>query len=142
MEMKLFYMGDIADLNEEQAKVAEAFITNQIYGVIATNNAETGARLSALNNLRGQTLTKLHYGTQTTTQKAKNIAADPRMEVMYTDGNGGQVMLSGKAEIVMEESLKQELWEDWMNEYSPEGPTGNGMCIIRFIPKSMRVMIG
>lgn len=140
--MNLFYMGNIADMNEEQAKTAETFITSQIYGIIATNNAETGARLSALNNLRGQTLRTLHYATDATSQKAKNIAANPRMEVMYTDGNGGQVMLSGKAEIVIETPVKELLWEEWMNEYSPEGPTGNGICIIRFIPEAMRAMIG
>lgn len=142
MEMTLFYLGEISGMSETQVAEAEKFITGLIYGIVATNNTETGARLSALNNLRGQKLHTLHFGTDSTSQKAKNIAADPRMEVMYTDGNGGQVMLSGTAEILTDTETKEGLWEEWMNEYSPEGPSGTGMCIIRFTPRSVRAMIG
>lgn len=141
MDLKLFYLGEIADMTEAQIIEVEKLITSQIHGIVATNNPETGARLSALNNLRGQHLGALHYGTDATSQKAKNIAADPRFEVMYTDGNGSQVMLSGKAEILTDTATKESLWEEWMNEYSPEGPTGNGICIIRFKPESIRAMI-
>ena len=51
------------------------------------------------------------------------------------------MQIAGKAEIVTDVELKRELWQDWMNEYSPEGPTGDGICIIRLIPQSIRVMI-
>ncbi len=54
---------------------------------------------------------------------------------------GGQMQIAGKAEIVTDVELKRELWQDWMNEYSPEGPTGDGICIIRLIPQSIRAMI-
>jgi len=141
MELKLFYVGDVLEMSEEQVNVAMDFITGLVYGVVATNNPETGARLSALNNLQGQKMDKLHFGTDSNSQKAKNLQADPRMEVMYTDGNGGQIMLSGKVEFVTDLETKKALWEDWMNEYSPEGPKGDGMCFICFKPETVRAMI-
>jgi len=141
MELKLFYMGEVADMSEQQTKDAEKFIAGLEYGIIATNNPKTGARLSALNNLAGQTLKQLHFGTEISCQKVKNIQADPRCEIMYTNGAGGQMMLSGKMEVLIDPEIKKVLWQDWMNEYSPEDPEGNNICILRFKPESVRAMI-
>lgn len=141
MEFKLFYSGEISGMSAGQVKDVEEFIKGLIFGIVATNNPEQGARLSALNNLAGQTLETLHFGTDSTSQKVKNIQVDPRMEVMYTNVEGGQIMLAGTAEIVTDTDTKKALWQEWMNEYAPEGPVGNGICIIRFKPKSIRAMI-
>ena len=141
MGLKLFYLGEISGMSASQVKDAEEFIRGLVYGIVATNNPETGARLSALNNLDGQTLKTLHFGTDATSQKVKNIQADPRMEVMFTNADGGQVMLSGTAEIDTDTETKQAFWQDWMNEYSPEVAAGTGVCIIRFKPESIRAMV-
>ncbi len=141
MDLKLFHLGKISEMSADQVKCAEEFIRSLVFGTIATNNPESGARLSALNNLAGQTLETLHFGTDTTSQKVKNIQANPHIEVMYTNANGGQVMLSGKAEIVTDTEIKKTLWQEWMNEYSPEGPAGTGISIIRFRPEAIRAMI-
>jgi len=141
MEMKLFYMGEVSGMSAEQVKITEEFISGLEYGIIATNNPKTGARLSALNNLQGQSLQILHYGTDDNSQKVVNIKADPRIEVMYTNAAGGQIMISGKAEIATDTETKTKFWQDWMNEYSPEGPEGNGVCIICFKPELIRAMI-
>lgn len=141
MEMTLFCLGEISQMSEQQRNEVEKFIKSLEFGIIATNNPETGARLSALNNLAGQTLQQLHYGTESSSQKVKNILLDPRCEVMYTNAAGGQIMLSGTAEIITDTETKKRLWQEWMNEYSPEGPEGNGVCIICFNPVSIRAMI-
>lgn len=56
MELKLYYLGEVSGMTKEQVEEAEKFIKGFEYGIIATCNAETGPRLSALNNLAGQTL--------------------------------------------------------------------------------------
>ena len=84
---------------------------------------------------------QLHFATEASCQKLANLRLDPRCEVMYATMESGQVQIAGKAEIITDEALKRELWQDWMNEYSPEGPTGEGICIIRLIPASIRAMI-
>lgn len=139
--MKLFHLGNISEMTEEQIKDAEAFIAGFEYTIIATNHPENGSRLSALNNLMRQTLNQLHFGTDASSQKVKNIQLDPRCEIMYANTGNGQIMLSGKAEIVTDTETKKALWQNWMNEYSPEGPSGNRVCIIRFIPDAIRAMI-
>ncbi|WP_321571856.1 pyridoxamine 5'-phosphate oxidase family protein, partial [Parabacteroides goldsteinii] len=118
MELKLYYLGEVSGMTKEQVEEAEKFIKGFEYGIIATCNAETGPRLSALNNLAGQTLQQLHFATEATTQKLANLRQDPRCEVMYATLEGGQMQIAGKAEIVTDVELKRELWQDWMNEYS------------------------
>jgi len=141
MELKLFHMGEVSQMTDEQVKMVDEFIGSLLYGIIATNNPESGARLSALNNLSGQSLKKaLHFGTDSTSQKVRNIQVDPRCEVMYTDAAGSQIMINGKAEILTDVEIKRVLWQPWMDEFSPEGAIGNGICIIRLIPESVRVM--
>jgi len=141
MEMKFFYVGNVSDMSPEQKEIAVDFIRSLEYGIIATNNPETGARLSALNNLEGQTLKAMHFGTEFTNQKVRNIELDPRCEFMYTNANGGQIMLSGKAQILTDTESKRKLWQEWMNEFAPDGPEGKAMCIIRFTPEKVRGMI-
>ena len=53
MELKLYYLGEVSGMTKEQVEEAEKFIKGFEYGIIATCNAETGPRLSALNNLAG-----------------------------------------------------------------------------------------
>lgn len=141
MELKLFYVGEADNMNGQQATDALEFITGLEYGVIATNNPETGARLSALNNMPGQTLKALYYGTDLNSQKVANIQADPRCEMMYTNGAGSQIMLTGKAEILTDIETKKAFWQEWMNEFDPEGPEGTTMCIVRFTPEKIRAML-
>lgn len=78
MELKLYYLGEVSGMTKEQVEEAEKFIKGFEYGIIATCNAETGPRLSALNNLAGQTLQQLHFATEATTQKLANLRQDPR----------------------------------------------------------------
>ena len=105
MEMKLFYLGEVAGMTKEQVEEAEKFIRGFEYGIVATNNPETGPRLSGLNNLAGQTLQQLHFATEASCQKLANLRLDPRCEVMYATMESGQVQIAGKAEIITDEAL-------------------------------------
>ena len=68
MELKLYYLGEVSGMTKEQVEEAEKFIKGFEYGIVATCNAETGPRLSALNNLAGQTLQQLHFATEATAE--------------------------------------------------------------------------
>jgi predicted transcriptional regulator YdeE/general stress protein 26 len=133
-------MGGIAGLSDEQKKTAEDFINAQMYGVVATNHPDTGARLSCLNNMPGQTMGKLYFATDSASSKIANILSDPRCEVMYTDGNS-QMFLKGKAVVVDDKALKKAKWVDYMYDYFKEGPDGAQYCLVEFIPDEARIML-
>lgn len=138
--MKLFYMGNLEEMTAQDKKEAESFIAAREYGIIATSDSKTGARLSALANLPGSTLNESYYATEIDTQKVKNIQENPRCEFMYTDGHG-QIMLSGKAQIINDVESKKAIWMDWMEEYFPGGPESSKMCIVKFTTESVRAML-
>ena len=140
MELSLFHMGSIDGLTAEQRTEAEKFINQQIYGVVGTNNPKTGARLSCLNNMPGQTLDKLYFATDSGSAKIANIWADPLLEVLYTDGNS-QLFLAGKASIVEDKALKQEKWIDFMYNHFKDGPDGEQYCLVEFRPTEARIML-
>lgn len=140
MEFKLFHMGSIAGLSQEQRAVAEAFINTQVYGVVATNNPQAGARMSNLNNMPGQTLDKLYFATDSASTKIANIKSDTRFEVLYTDGNS-QLFLTGKASIVEHKELRHAKWLDMMYQHFKDGPDGEQYCLIEFRPVSTRIML-
>jgi general stress protein 26 len=140
MELKLFYMGSVAGLAPEQRVVAEAFINAQISGVVATNNRETGARLSNLNNMPGQTLDKLYFATDSASTKIANIKSDARLEVLYTDGNS-QLFLTGRASVAGDKALRHSKWIDALYEHFKDGPDGEQFCLIEFCPEEARIML-
>ena len=47
-------------------------------------------------------------------------------------GEGGQCGIDGRSEVVTDEKLKQELWQDWFIEHFPGGPTDPGYVLLKF----------
>lgn len=140
MELRLFYMGLVSGMFEEQLMVANEFINAQMYAVVATVNADLQPRISNLNNLPGQKTGELFFATDAGSTKVANIKNNPVAEVMYTDGNG-QLMLSGSMEIVTEPEIKKAFWADEMSEHYPGGAEGDVFCVLKFTPVSARIMI-
>lgn len=140
MNSPLFYMGGIELLNSEQRKTAEEFINAQTHCTIATNNPQTGARLSYLGNIPQQTLDRLYFATDAESDKVTNIREDGRFEAAYTDGNS-QLFLSGTATVVEDIVLRHEKWKDFMYDYFCDGPDGTHYCLVEFRPEQARIMI-
>ena len=42
------------------------------------------------------------------------------------------VALTGTVEVVTDEKMKQELWQDWFIEHFPGGPTDPGYVLLKF----------
>lgn len=141
MNFKLLYMGNIAGLNGEQIKDIEAFVDAASYVSIGTFNAQTGVRLSALSNIPGQKAGELYFITDLKSDKAKNIQANPNIEIMYTTDSSGIVIFSGKAEILTDTAIKQAKFQPWVNEFFPKGVDDENYCVLRFTPESIRAQL-
>ncbi len=52
-------------------------------------------------------------------------------------GQGGQLIIGGKAEIVLDEKAKEAKWRTWMSSYV-KGMDDKNYCIIRFTSEYVR----
>ena len=140
MELKLFHMGGIESLNNEQKTIATEFINKQAYTVIATNNSQTGVRLSCLSNMPEQKLDTLYFGTDSASTKIANIKSNAQCEILYTDGNS-QLMLSGNAVVITDIEIKKSKWIDMMYEHFKDGPESEEYSLIEFRTSQARIML-
>lgn len=140
MELSLFHIGPVNNMDAEQTENTEKFINNLVHTVIATVNADGTPRLSNLNNLPNQTLKRLLFATDSQSTKISNIRLNPYCELMYTDGNS-QVILTGHTTLLEDKENKKALWNDQMYNYFPEGPESGHFCLIEFTPVVTRIML-
>jgi general stress protein 26 len=81
----------------------------------------------------------VYLATSLASDKVQEIKANPAVAVYYcTPHNFHGVMLSGRAEILDEPSLKKALWsEDW-RLYWPDGDTNPDYIVLRIKPEEIR----
>ena len=74
--------------------------------------------------------------------KTREIAANPRVELVYLALDHNQVRISGEAEVLTDETLIQEIWDGnaLLRKYlgSPDNPE---LIIYRIVPKRVRFMV-
>lgn len=141
MNLKLFYDGGINGLTSEQIKNVEEFITPIPYISMATNNPQTGARLSALSNLPNQKATELYFITDLSSIKAKNMLSNSSVEIMYATNEQGLVVFIGKVEILRDMETKKAKYQPWVDEFFAKGINDENLCVIKFSTQAIRAMI-
>lgn len=146
--MSVYYMGEIQGLPQEAMPQVEAFIGQGIpvnaeccigFVTLGTRQEE-GVRLTVISLLSGSGIKEVFMQCNRNSQKAKNLLAHPTAEIAITNGRGF-VVLTCTAEVLDDEKLKAEKWEDWMVKYHPQGCTSPDYVILRFVPQSIRAML-
>ena len=73
--------------------------------------------------------------------KTREIAANPKVELCYTDDGHNQVRITGTAEVLTERSLLEEIWNTSPLLRAYLGSLDNPMLIIyRIVPNRVRYM--
>lgn len=85
-------------------------------------------------------LNMLYMQSSIESAKVQNIKAHDSVEIAISGDTGG-IILTCKAEIVDDENLKKEKWEDWMVRYHPEGYNNLGYVLLRFIPQDIKLIL-
>ena len=75
----------------------------------------------------------LLYTSSTGADSLKTIdfLSNPKAGLCFQD-KGDSVALTGKVEVVTDEKMKQELWQDWFIDHFPGGPTDPGYVLLKF----------
>lgn len=149
--MSVYFTGNVKDLPLESKAEVEQYLSLGVPNLEATGETpechcvtlgtvqEGGVRLTVINLLKAPTLNEFFMQTNRQSQKVRNILAWGKTEISITNGIGSLVV-SCAAEVVEDEKMKANHWEEWMTEYHPQGCTAPDYVLLRFVPESIRVM--
>jgi len=73
------------------------------------------------------------YATSLKSNKVRHIRINPYACTIFTE-DMAYVRLSGPAEVVTDDELKAELWEDDWSRYWPEGKTDPDYVLVKITP--------
>lgn len=135
-----YYIGTIKDMQSDCRKEADAFIGKNGNVVVLGTMGEKGVHLTFMGFLSGASLDNLYMQTYRSSDKVKNILANEVVEIAVSDATGG-VILTCKAEIIDDLTLKANKWEQWMEQFHPEGCTSPEYVLLKFTPTDIKVIL-
>lgn len=150
--MSIYYMGSVQELPQETRPELEQYLRLGVPNFEATGSIpechcvtlgtvqEGKPHLTVISLLPSSNLQSLYMQVNRQSQKVKNLFACNKAEIAVTDGMG-YMILDCTAEVVTDEQLKNEKWEDWMAQYHPQGAGSPDYVLLRFVPQNLRAMI-
>lgn len=150
--MSVYYMGSVQELPQEARAEVEQYLRLGVPNFEATGGApechcvtlgtvqEGKAHLTVISLLPSPSLKSLYMQVNRQSQKVQNLLTCDKAEIAITNGMGF-VILGCTTEVVTDEQLKTEKWEDWMTQYHPQGSSTPDYVLLRFVPQNLRAMI-
>ena len=124
---------------DQLSELAQAVIAKDRFPYLATIDGDQ-PRLRPVSPVRTDGFTVYvanlrHYG------KTKEIEANPRVELCYLTDNHDQIRITGRAEVVTDQKILQEIWDanPLMQQYlgSLKNPE---LIVYRIVPNRVRFM--
>ena len=120
-------------------ELAQAVVAADRFPVLATIDGER-PRVRPVSPVKTDGFT-VYVANLRSYHKTQEIAANPNVELCYMDDRHDQVRIAGVAEIVTEQSMLQEIWDDnpLLRQYlgSIDNPA---LIVYRILPQSVRFM--
>lgn len=135
-----YYIGTVAEMPDKLKKETERFITEHKDAVILGTRQGDDVHLTIMGFLSGISLNMLYMQTNIQSQKVSNINSNSLVEIAITNDSGG-VVLTCEAEVVENEKMKSEKWEDWMFKYHDSGHTSPSYVLLRFVPQFVKLIL-
>lgn len=135
-----YYIGTVAEMPVAFKQEAEAFILSHKDVVVLGTKQEDDIHLTLMGLLAKPSLNMLYMQSSRESVKVQNIKAHDNVEIAISGDKGG-IILTCKAEIIDDEALKKEKWEDWMVRYHLGGYTDSGYVLLRFIPQDIKMIL-
>lgn len=135
-----YYIGTIKDMPKECRNEADAFIGKNGNVVVLGTMEEKGVHLTLIGFLSKASLDNLYMQTYRSSDKVQNILANDAVEIAVSDPTGG-VILTCKAEVIDDPTLKADKWEPWMEQYHPDGCASPEYVLLKFTPTDIKVIL-
>ena len=98
---------------------------------LASVNEDGFPRPIPISKIKTESISSIWMATGTNSVKTKNFQSNPKAGLCFQE-NGNSVALTGEVEVVTDEKLKLELWQDWFIAHFPGGPTDPGYVLLKF----------
>ena len=99
--------------------------------VLASVNKEGYPRPVPMSKIATDGISTIWMSTGADSLKTIDFRKNPKAGLCFQD-KGDSVALTGTVEVVTDEKMKQELWQDWFIEHFPGGPTDPGYVLLKF----------
>ena len=98
---------------------------------LASVNKEGYPRPVPMSKIAAEGISTIWMSTGADSLKTIDFLSNPKAGLCFQE-KGDSVALMGEVEVVTDEKLKQELWQDWFIEHFPKGVTDPEYCILKF----------
>lgn len=98
---------------------------------IASINEDGYPRPVPVSIMKTEDWNKIWMSTGASSIKTLEFMANPKAGLSYSS-NGDSVVMRGFVEIVTDDSLRKEMWKDWMINHFPGGPTDPDYVLLKF----------
>ena len=103
-------------------------------GLFGNSDERGNPQIKAMLKTRNEGLGKFWFCSNTSSKRAAQIAKDGNACLYFYEGFEG-VMLSGTAEVSLDDGLRESLWEEGMERHYPQGPLDPDFAVIIFRAK-------
>ena len=99
--------------------------------VLASVNKEGYPRPVPMSKIATEGISTIWMSTGSDSLKTIDFLANPKAGLCFQD-KGDSVALTGTVEVVTDEKMKKELWQDWFIKHFPGGPADPGYVLLKF----------
>lgn len=108
--------------------------------VLTSVNKEGYPRPVPMSKIKCEGLSAVWMSTGRNSVKTKDFLANPKGGLCFQEG-GNSVALTGDVEIITDNEMKKELWQEWFIDHFPGGPTDPNYVLIKFLPLQATIWI-
>lgn len=122
------------------AEKAEALLRSCSEVTVASINAEGFPRPVPMAKLQTAGYNEVWMSTGADSMKTIEFKANNKAGLCYS-AYGDSVALRGTVEIVTDDALRQEMWQDWFIQHFPGGPTDPNYILLHFVGHEATIWI-
>lgn len=110
---------------------AEAMLQRCEVVVLTSVNKEGYPRPVPMCKIKSEGCSVVWMSTGADSLKTKDFLHNPKAGICYME-NGNSVALTGEVEVISDETVKKEMWQDWFIEHFPGGPSDPNYVVLKF----------
>lgn len=113
---------------------AEAMLQRCKVVVLTSINKEGYPRPVPMSKIKSDGISVIWMSTGLNSVKTKDFLANPKAGLCFQE-QGNSVALTGEVEVITDNTIKKEMWQDWFIEHFTEGASDPNYVLIKFVAK-------
>lgn len=124
-------------MNDKLLKKAAKLVSEAETAMLSSIDENGYPRAVIMSNTKAESLNVMYFATGTDSRKVKHYMLNSKAGVAYNEG----ISFIGEIEIIKDDKVKKELWQDWFIKHFPGGETDPNYCILKFTSKEAVIYI-